>query len=101
MRICSVRVGAINARNERNCINIVKQDNSPKIKKYGNGFLLDHESIMKNTDWIRIRNCKKVIINYQTHILCYIAARKLENDNQLTIDRPLRTKNMKFFIYVL
>jgi hypothetical protein len=55
-------------------------------------------SIMKNTDWIRIRNrTRKVIINYQTHILCYIAARKLENDNQLTIDRPLRTKNMKFF----
>lgn len=32
MRKCSVRVGAINARNKRNCINIVKQDNSPKIK---------------------------------------------------------------------
>jgi tRNA U34 5-methylaminomethyl-2-thiouridine-forming methyltransferase MnmC len=41
LRRCSARLEVINTRNKRNCINIVKQENSPK-KEYGNGFLLDH-----------------------------------------------------------
>ena len=60
MRRCSARVGVVNARNKRNCINIVKQEYSPK-KSMGMGFFLIM-SIMKNTELgirIRIRNCKK------------------------------------------